>query len=95
MSWNTSSRRQELPANWAELRRETLQDACGICEWPGCTSPANQVDHIRRGNDHSSNNRQALCEKHHIAKSSREGHARQRELRARKKRPTERHPGQR
>jgi hypothetical protein len=95
MTWNTSNRRQQLPANWPALRRETLQDACGICEWTGCSNPANQVDHVRRGNDHSRKNRQALCETHHLRKSSHEGHARRRELKALRSRPKERHPGQR
>ncbi len=66
---------------------------CYICKDSG----ADQVDHIRRGNDHSLSNLAAVhgnvypyC---HRYKSSAEGNARMRELRAKAKQPKEQHPG--
>lgn len=93
MSWSGSSRRFELPPDWPVIRKGVLKDARYMCEKPGCFNRATDVDHKRRGNDHSRKNLQALCSDHHGKKSSREGVARRAELRARRKRPTERHPG--
>ncbi|AZV00493.1 HNH endonuclease [Mycobacterium phage ACFishhook] len=72
-----------------------LRDAGWICEigWSGCVVEATEVDHIRRGDDHSRANLRAACSSCHGKKSSAEGNARKRQLRARRKRPTERHPG--
>jgi 5-methylcytosine-specific restriction endonuclease McrA len=53
------------------------------------------VDHINRGDDHSRGNLRAVCWRCHAKKSSMEGHARRRELRELRKRPRERHPGER
>ncbi|UVK64308.1 HNH endonuclease [Mycobacterium phage SydNat] len=94
-SWLSSTRRQELPPNWEEIRQEVLNDADGVCEirWPGCLGWATDVDHIQRGNDHSRRNLRAACKSCHGKKSSAEGNARKRELRARRKRPQDRHPG--
>jgi hypothetical protein len=97
MSWSTSNRASRLPADWPSLRRQILRRdgfACQI-KGSGCTSMATDVDHIRRGDDHSPSNLQSTCGACHLRKSSYEGNARRRELRLRKKRPTERHPGQR
>ena len=61
-----------------------------------CGKYANQVDHINRGDDHSPENLQALCEFHHAKKSSAEGaeayHKTRREISA-KFRHSEAHPG--
>ncbi|ALA06729.1 HNH endonuclease [Mycobacterium phage Chadwick] len=94
-NWMSSTRRQELPPDWEEIRQEVLADAEGVCEirMPGCLGWATDVDHIRRGNDHSRRNLRAACKKCHGKKSSAEGNARKRELRARRKRPQDRHPG--
>nr|WP_232785857.1 HNH endonuclease [Mycobacteroides chelonae] len=54
---------------------------------------ATEVDHIRRGDDHSTGNLRAACTWCHGRKSSAEGVSRKRELRALRKRPTDRHPG--
>ncbi|ALO79688.1 HNH endonuclease [Mycobacterium phage Iracema64] len=62
---------------------------------PGCLRKATDVDHIRRGDDHSRRNLQAACNRCHGRKSSAEGHARKRQLRAMRRRPIERHPGSR
>ncbi|QFG10464.1 HNH endonuclease [Mycobacterium phage Anthony] len=97
MSWDTSDRHSRLPPNWPAIRRRVLRDADWVCEirWAGCVGRATEVDHERRGDDHSLSNLQAACWSCHGKKSSAEGNARKRELRARRKRPTERHPGRR
>lgn len=85
--WNTD-RREQLPENWeTELvpmiyvrdgaqctytehgercQKRGHQDARG--RWRGL-----QVDHIRRGSNHSPSNLRLLCEHHHQVKSSQEG----------------------
>jgi hypothetical protein len=88
-----SKRRQELPPDWPAIHNEVMTDAGGVCEMPGCSNPATDVDHKRRGNDHRRSNLQALCATHHKRKTSAEGNARKRELRALRKRPQGRHPG--
>ncbi|AGM61523.1 HNH endonuclease [Mycobacterium phage PotatoSplit] len=95
LSWSTSDRSTRLPDDWPAIRRQVLRDAGWICEigWSGCLLEATEVDHIRRGDDHSRANLRAACSSCHGKKSSAEGNARKRQLRARRKRPTERHPG--
>lgn len=94
--WADSHRRTELPPNWnTEIRPAILQRDRHRCRWREhgtvCGKPANQVDHIKAGNDHRPENLQALCAEHHAAKSSAEGNtARWTE---RRQRPAERHPG--
>ncbi|AOT24239.1 HNH endonuclease [Mycobacterium phage Noella] len=98
MSWDSSDRSSRLPDDWEENYRQPVLRAAGYrcqIQLPGCLRKATDVDHIRRGDDHSRRNLQAACSRCHGKKSSAEGHARKRELRARRKRPTERHPGSR
>lgn len=98
MGWESSRRRQSLPANWREIRAGVLRDADGVCEIRlrgVCLGNATEVDHIHAGNDHSRSNLQAACKRCHSKKSSAEGNARQRELRALRFRLEERHPGMR
>ncbi|ASR77109.1 HNH endonuclease [Mycobacterium phage MyraDee] len=93
--WTSSNRSKDLPSDWEDRRSRVLRAAEWICEIgiDGCLIKATDVDHIRRGNDHSIGNLRAACSWCHDRKSSAEGHARKRELRARRRRPTERHPG--
>lgn len=100
MAWSTSSRRDELPADWDRIRKRIMRRDSGACQWRAedglCLSPANQVDHIRPGGDHSEGNLQALCQYHHAKKSAGEGHQAQRAARratALRFRRTEGHPG--
>ncbi|ASZ75439.1 HNH endonuclease [Mycobacterium phage Kimona] len=98
MTWNTSDRRARLPADWEENYRIPVLQRDGYrCQirLRGCLGKATDVDHIRRGDDHSHRNLQAACSRCHGKKSSAEGNARKRELRARRFRPAERHPGRR
>jgi len=92
---SNSNRRAELPPNWESLRTQVLRDSNYECRmgWQGCLTRATEVDHIRRGNDHSISNLRAACSACHSKKSSREGLAQRRALQARRKRPPERHPG--
>jgi 5-methylcytosine-specific restriction endonuclease McrA len=88
MAWEGSTRAKRLPPDWAKTRRRILQrDAyrCHVCEQPG----ADEVDHLRPGDDHSDANLSAICRSCHRTKSSLEG------VRARRsgKRKPERHPG--
>jgi 5-methylcytosine-specific restriction endonuclease McrA len=98
MSWSSSNRRQELPKDWELKYRLPVLSAAGwLCQidGPGCSRAATDVDHIRRGNDHSRSNLRAACKSCHSKKSSAEGVSRRRELKQLKKRPAERHPGRR
>lgn len=103
MIWASSDRRSELPPDWDRLRRETLERDSYRCVWPGrwkplpqrCNRPATDVDHVRRGNDHSARNRQSLCHGHHAAKTARESAEVRAEQQAKLKFPVQypRHPG--
>ncbi|MCA2331619.1 HNH endonuclease [Mycobacterium avium] len=96
--WASTSRRHaELPANWPAIHDQVLREARWLCEigWSGCLVEATEVDHKKRGNDHSRSNLQAACSWCHGQKSSAEGVAQRRKLKAQRSRPTERHPGRR
>ncbi|MGW1740019.1 HNH endonuclease [Nocardia sp. NPDC001965] len=95
MGWTSSNRRSRLPADWASRRSQVLRRDDYVCQlrWNRCLGTATEADHIRRGDNHSIENLQAACQRCHARKSSAEGNARQAEIRSRRKRPTERHPG--
>lgn len=102
MAWQkgTSARAQRLPPNWQALRLRVLRRDRYQCQHrdyphaPICGDRANQVDHIKHGDDHSLANLQALCATHHAAKSSREGIA-ARQAKGTTARTPETHPGER
>lgn len=78
MVWNTD-RRARLPVNWDSIRRRVFAVKGDKCVWriydgTLCGKPANQVDHIKAGDDHSISNLQPLCQEHHARKSAREGY---------------------
>lgn len=93
--WADSTRRLRLPPGWDTIRRQVLNRDGWACTWIDdgrrCGQPANHVDHINRGDDHTLTNLRALCEPHHNRKSSAEGNTARRRLTNR--RPPERHPG--
>lgn len=100
--WNGSNRRDRLPANWPKLRMQRLEHDHFECQWENpygektCPEPATEVDHKNRGDDHSFDNLQSLCEYHHGQKSGKEGAEAARARRQkidRKFRRTEEHPG--
>ena len=99
MSWANSNRKAELPSDWTTRRIRVLRrdgDKCQARDSTGalCLAPANQVDHVDRGNNHDESNLQALCRWHHARKSSAEGLAARRP-RVTMARAPEVHPGMR
>lgn len=94
--WAGSDRRERLPPDWRSITMRILARDNHQCRAPmsngtPCGAPANQVDHIVAGDDHSDGNLQALCRWHHARKSSGEGNAAR--FRPTNRRPAERHPG--
>ena len=97
MAWDTSDRKARLPSDWSTRRVRVLRRDGYKCQARDslnvmCGEPANQVDHIKPGDDHSLENLQALCRWHHARKSSAEGAAARRP-RPRQAREPEQHPG--
>lgn len=81
MTWDTSDRRDRLPADWPSIvQRVKKRDGhrCKATLPSGKRCPRTtklEVDHIRHGDDHSLENLQTLCQHHHGRKSSAEGRA--------------------
>jgi 5-methylcytosine-specific restriction endonuclease McrA len=98
MSWAGATRRQRLPEDWElNYRLPVLSRDRWLCQinGPGCTRPATDVDHIKRGDDHSRQNLRAVCPTCHGKKSSAEGNAAKAKLKAQRRRPADRYPGRR
>ncbi|WP_430517304.1 HNH endonuclease [Glutamicibacter creatinolyticus] len=105
MAWSTSSRREELPDNWPELRSIVIHRASGRCEarhksGRRCWDKGTDVDHIRphaEGGSDELSNLQLLCQWHHGRKSSAEGgrgfQRNYQKLKALTVREAEKHPG--
>ncbi|MGV9271571.1 HNH endonuclease [Kitasatospora sp. NPDC003701] len=92
MAWSTSDRRARLPKDWPARRARILARDHATCYV--CGRQATEVDHVRRGDDHSEGNLKAICGSCHRAKSSREGGSATRwRYQARRRRPPEAHPG--
>ena len=90
----SSQPRPAMPAGWTRTRNRVLRqsDVCYICGQPG----ADEVDHViprHRGGGEAASNLHPVHRACHARKSSSEGNRRKAELKARKKRPTEHHPG--
>ena len=101
MAWSTSGRRQQLPSNWGREIRPRILTRDPICRWREhgdytCRARSTEVDHVRRGSDHSDANLRGLCGYHHQLKSSQEGAealAKKRERISKKYLRTEAHSG--
>jgi hypothetical protein len=98
MPWEGSDRRERLPDNWEELRREVFRRCGRRCEWrlpsgARCPRRATDVDHRVPGEDHNLRNLQGLCTEHHAAKSAQEGNRERWDRRQKGLRPPEEHPG--
>ncbi|MGW1269675.1 HNH endonuclease [Streptomyces sp. NPDC002491] len=97
MAWEGSTRRARLPKDWARTRRRILRRDNHACQTRfsdgrQCELPANQVDHIEAGDDHSDANLQALCSWCHAHKSAHEGGAAAALTRVRTHKPKPTHP---
>jgi 5-methylcytosine-specific restriction endonuclease McrA len=97
MAWESSDRKARLPADWSTRRVRVLRRDGYKCQARDslnvmCGAPANQVDHVEPGDDHSLENLRALCRWHHARKSSAEGAAARRP-RPKQARDPEPHPG--
>ncbi|GIG63629.1 hypothetical protein Lfu02_80010 [Longispora fulva] len=97
--WAGSTRAQQLPPDWPRRRARVLvrdgYRCTTITEYDErCTEPADEVDHIRRGSDHSLSNLASICSWHHAKKSAREGATAARFARPSRYRPAEPHPGE-
>lgn len=95
--WETSDRRQRLPQNWNVLRLSILRRDSWRCQMKltGCKGIATDVDHIARGDNHDPANLRSACSACHKKKTSAEATEARRRKKARRFRPTERHPGMR
>lgn len=96
MSWQGSTRRSRLPADWEQLRTQTKDRAGGRCEgislhgearWhvTQCDGIGSECDHDKRGDDHSLTNLRWLNTQCHKRKTQGE--------KPQRKRPAEQHPG--
>lgn len=78
MAWESSNRRERLPANWHKLRGRVIRRAGGRCQavlmdtGQRCGETGRDVDHITPGDNHSLNNLQLLCRWHHTRKTQAE-----------------------
>ena len=80
--------RERYGSEWPAIRRRKLarspscecaDAACGVCAGAGCSSPANEVDHViplrhftDRAAAHELGNLQSLCKPCHSSKTARE-----------------------
>lgn len=92
--WAGSGRRSRLPADWDKpsgpRQRVFARPDGRVCalRFDCCIGYATEVDHKRRGDDHSDGNLQPACRPCHAKKSAMEGAAARVPLR----RPPEEHP---
>lgn len=97
MAWETSTRSQRLPKDWARRREARKRIARGMCEAPvhapGCSGRGEECDHNIPGDDHSIENLRWLSGPCHDAKTRREAAERNRARAQMRLRPEEKHPG--
>lgn len=98
MSWHTSTRATRLPPNWQTIRTHVITRAHGQCQAtthaPHCNGHATDVDHITPGDNHNLNNLQALSRACHKQKTAQENTQNAKRRAQMRKKPTEKHPGQ-
>lgn len=95
--WRDSTRRARLPADWAARVAQVKSRDGYRCTHRDsgvrCPNPGTDVDHIRRGDDHSLGNLRLLCSPCHKEKTQKEAQFARKKAMARAKYPRERHPG--
>lgn len=93
--WASSSRRSELPSDWAHRRQVVKRRAGGQCQAekhePRCTGVGTECDHVGDKHDHSLANLRWLSAPCHQAITQAQARAGRAKLTQR--RPTEPHPG--
>ena len=82
MSWESSDRRERLPADWAQRVRRVKDRDGWRCRWilpSGKRCPRGRatghrldVDHRRNDDNHDLENLWCLCEDHHKSKTQKE-----------------------
>lgn len=98
MAWDTSTRRSRLPKDWAKRVRAVRRrdrDTCYVCGGAECGNQRIEVDHVKRGDDHSLANLACIgadpCHKRKTAAEAAE--ARALNPSPSRRRPPEEHPG--
>ncbi|MGK5730102.1 HNH endonuclease [Streptomyces sp. URMC 124] len=101
MAWSTSTRRAQLPRNWAQLRAAVLLRDAHLCRWVRydtglpCFEEATEVDHRFDPHDHRPEALWSLCHWHHARKTAQEAAAGRKRARQAREVPSSRrpHPG--
>lgn len=95
MGWDSSDRRAHLPDDWSTIRSRVLARDAYTCQiaGPRCTGRATEVDHMGHRDDHRPEVLRAVCHSCHSIRSAMQGVESSSEMRARRLRPQERHPG--
>lgn len=69
-NFSHSTRKKRLPKDWRTRTKHVMKRDKGICYL--CGRKAEQVDHIKPGDDHSFKNLAAICEDCHRKKTAKE-----------------------
>ena len=98
MAWDTSRRRDQLPPNWHDLRRQAKTRAQGICEHhtngQRCTNTGTELHHTQDNTDHRLEVLEWICRDCHRAETQRQAReAQTARYTTAKKRHPEPHPG--
>lgn len=95
---SATNRKEELPADWGELRKAQLREDGYRCRWKmpsgdRCPNEATDVDHAGAKWDHG--NLRSLCEAHHDKRTALQGAKEAAQLRAvPPRKPPSIHPSQ-
>lgn len=97
MAWETSDRRERLPADWNQRVAQVKKRDGNQCTWrlpsgARCPRPGRDVDHRANDDNHDLRNLQLLCGTHHDRKTQREAWSGRTRPKT-KKRREERQPG--
>jgi 5-methylcytosine-specific restriction protein A len=71
-------RKQDRPSSgweWGSIRKKVLRRDANLCQVPGCSAHATEVDHIiprHQGGTDELTNLRAMCSDHHRTKSEQE-----------------------